>query len=113
MDEERLYYIEPSDPLFHAKSVSIQSHNQIVDLIKENKKGMHDKLYYIFSLYIAIITGLYFQLALTYLSFFIISNVFLILPIYPAWKFYFKRRDLAKEKYKIEDTLNEFGIPLA
>ena len=78
MDEERLYYIEPSDPLFHAKSVSIQSHNQIVDLIKENKKGMHDKLYYIFSLYIAIITGLYIQLALTYLSFFIISNVFLI-----------------------------------
>ena len=51
MDENKLHYIKPSDRLFNAKTTSIQSHNQIVALIKENKKGIWDKVYYIFSLH--------------------------------------------------------------
>ena len=38
MDEEKLQDIDSKDSLFHAKTTSIQIHNQIVTLIKENKK---------------------------------------------------------------------------
>ncbi|MDO8459823.1 MAG: hypothetical protein Q7S74_01815 [Nanoarchaeota archaeon] len=111
MDNDILHYIDPNDRLFHAKNTSIQSHNQIIALIKENKKEIYDKTYYVFSLLFAVITTLYSQ-SFGYLSILIISNVCLILLLYPAWKFYVRRRDLAKKKYKIEKNLNEFGIKL-
>jgi len=111
MDDNKLYYLEPSDRLFNAKTTSIQSYNQIVALIKENKKDILDKAYYVFSLLFTILTTLYSQ-SLGYLSALVISNVCLTLLLYPAWKFYVKRRDLAKKKYEIGNNLNEFGIRL-
>jgi len=112
MDKEKLHDIDSKDPQFHAKATSIQSNNQIVALIKENKKDIYDKLYYVFSLYFAIITTLYSQQSLSYLYFFIMSNLFILFLIYPAYKFYFRRRDLAKNKDNIEKRLKEFGIKL-
>ena len=111
MDENTLHYSNPDDRLFHAKNTSIQSHNQIVALIKENKKDIHNKIYYVFSLLFTILTTLYSQ-SLGYLSVLVISNVCLILLLYPTWRFYVKRRNLAKKKYEIENNLNEFGIRL-
>ncbi len=112
MDEETLHYLDPKDPLFHTKNTSIQSHNQIVALIKENKKNISDKVYYVFSLYFAIITTLYSSKSMGYSSFLIISNVCLLILIYPIWLFSIRRRELAKKKHKIEKNLNSLGIKL-
>ena len=111
MDEEILHYVKTSDPLSHTKYTSIQSHNQIVELIKENKREIYNKWFYVFSLYSSILTTIYFQ-SLSLLYFFIISNIFAVFLIQPTQRFYVRRRKLAEKKYEIEKNLGSLGILL-
>lgn len=111
MKEHQLKGIDPNDPLFHAKTNSIQSQYQIVTLIKENKREIYSKIYYIFSLLFSIFVTLYWQ-SFGLLSLLIVSNVSLAFLVYWAWDFYLRRIDLADKKEKIGKNLKEFGIEL-
>ena len=81
----------PSKDLFSARDTTIQSMNQIVYLIKENKERVYSKVFYVFSLIFAVLIAIFAQ-SLNLLMVLVFVDLLLVLLIFFAKRFYKRSR---------------------
>ncbi len=91
------------------RKATINSMNLSTDLIKENRKEMHSKIFYVFSLIFAIFIAV-FSNYLNWAMILLFMDIALFFLVYFANEYYKRRKKLAKQHYKIIDRLKEFRI---
>lgn len=110
MDKDHLGYFDTHDvSRMLGRYISSQSFNQSTELIKQNKRDIHSKVFYVFSL----VFGVFLSLVSSYIGWVALLgglNVFAIILVYQAKKFSERRIALAKDHEKIRLNLKEWGI---
>jgi hypothetical membrane protein len=91
------------------RKATLESMNLSSTLIRENKDKMYSKVFYLFSLIFAVLIAIFSEY-LNWLMILLFIDFSLFLLVLPAKRFYKRRRELAKQHYKIIDRLKEFGI---
>jgi len=109
---DKNYNVELDEGSFSANRKStIESMNLSTSLIKENRKEIHSKVFYVFSLIFAVLIAVFSNsLNWTMVLFFIDIALFFLLWF--AKEYYKQRIILAKDHYKIIDRLKEFRISI-
>ena len=111
MSDAYTEYLSTNSPLFPALSTSIQSYNQVNELIDGNKDRIYSKIFYVLSLIFGIFTAVFAE-SLNWLMILIFMDLLLILLIFFAKRFYHKRRKFASEQAKIKTHLKSLGIDI-
>ncbi|MBI2043266.1 hypothetical protein HYT25_02665 [Candidatus Pacearchaeota archaeon] len=100
-----------NDPLYLAIKGTIDSLNQINELIDNNKDRIHSKIFYSIALIFGVITAVFIEF-FNILILLVFGNVLLVLLIIFAKDFYHRRRKLATEQDKIKKGLEDLGIKI-
>jgi len=114
---KEINYVVPlrsGDPLEIPKNFQILSFNRCSDKIRENKKDMHNLIYYLSGIFIGLcalfvtILNKNYVLMLIFLS----ADFFLLALIFYAVDFYKKRIELARNKKELSKGMENMGIPV-
>ena len=111
--EEKNYLQEfdVKDPWFIQKNSAVQSLNQLSDRIRENKDWINSKIYFTFSLIVAIFMVIFAE-AFNWIIVLALVNILMLILIFPAREYYHRRKELAECKMGIEKKFKELGMEL-
>ena len=109
MDKASVHEIDPSDQNFIQKTTAIKSLYEINNIIDKNKEEIRSKVFYSFSLIFGVMTAIFAE-KLNWIMVLILTNFTLAILIYFARIFYKKRRNFAKEQWKLKIKLKKLGI---